>query len=222
MKRVFINDKFEDLVSCCTVCCRPHDTCCCRSDEMKRSHQSSLAISTSIPPDAWNIQYTVITFELLPSLTPQSYSAQIPRWLLFVRGVVDSDDLPLNVGREILQQSRALRIIKQRLVKKCVEMMSDLASSNATAYNTFFKNFGKYIKVGIIEDEKSRDDLIPLIRFFSSNSDLNMTSLPEYVARMPEDQKNIYYVVGETRAQAAMSPTLGEWVLNRTPYIKHL
>lgn len=127
-----------------------------------------------------------------------------------MRGVVDSDDLPLNVGREILQQSRALRIIKQRLVKKCVEMMSDLASSNATAYNTFFKNFGKYIKVGIIEDEKSRDDLIPLIRFFSSNSDVNMTSLPEYVARMPEDQKNIYYVVGETRAQAAMSPTLGK------------
>ena len=126
-----------------------------------------------------------------------------------MRGVVDSDDLPLNVGREILQQSRALRIIKQRLVKKCVEMMSDLASSNATAYNSFFKNFGKYVKIGIIEDEKSRDDLIPLVRFFSSHSDSNMTSLPEYVARMPEDQKNIYYVVGETRAQAAMSPTLG-------------
>ena len=126
-----------------------------------------------------------------------------------MRGVVDSDDLPLNVGREILQQSRALRIIKQRLVKKSVDMMSDLANTNATAYNTFFKNFGKYIKVGIIEDEKSREDLIPLCRFFSSNSELNMTSLPEYVSRMPEDQKTIYYVVGETRAQAAMSPTLG-------------
>ena len=151
----------------------------------------------------------IMTVLSLANLT-SPYSMQIPRWLLFVRGVVDSDDLPLNVGREILQQSRALRIIKQRLVKKCVEMMSDLASSNATAYNTFFKNFGKYIKVGIIEDEKSREDLIPLIRFFSSNSDLNMTSLPEYVARMPEDQKNIYYVVGETRAQAAMSPTLGK------------
>jgi heat shock protein beta len=132
----------------------------------------------------------------------------IPRWLLFMRGVVDSDDLPLNVGREILQQSRALRIIKQRLVKKSVEMMTDLAARNATAYDEFFKNFGKYIKVGIIEDEKSKDDLVPLIRFFSSASESAMTSLPEYVARMPEDQKNIYYCVGETRAQAAMSPTL--------------
>ena len=123
---------------------------------------------------------------------------------------MDSDDLPLNVGREILQQSRALRIIKQRLVKKSVEMMSDLASTNATAYNTFFKNFGKYIKVGIIEDEKARDELIPLCRFFSSHSESNFTSLPEYVSRMPEEQKNIYYVVGETRAQASMSPALGK------------
>jgi heat shock protein beta len=101
----------------------------------------------------------------------------IPRWLLFIRGVVDSDDLPLNVGREILQQSRSLRIIKQRLVKKSVEMISDL-STNATAYDNFWKNFGKYIKVGIIEDEKSREDLIPLCRFFTSSSQNNLTSLP--------------------------------------------
>ena len=132
----------------------------------------------------------------------------IPRWLLFVRGVVDSDDLPLNVGREILQQSRSLRIIKQRLVKKSIEMMADLASINSTEYQKFWKSFGKYIKVGIIEDEKNRDDLIPLCRFFSSKSENNVTSLPEYVSRMPEDQKNIYYVVGETRAQAAMSPAM--------------
>jgi len=120
---------------------------------------------------------------------------------------VDSDDLPLNVGREILQQSRSLRIIRQRLVKKSIEMMSDLAERNATSYNTFWKNFGKYIKVGIIEDEKARDDLIPLCRFFTNKNE-SLTSLPEYVARMPEDQKVIYYVVGETRAQAAMSPAL--------------
>jgi len=132
----------------------------------------------------------------------------IPRWLLFLRGVVDSDDLPLNVGREILQQSRALRIIKQRLVKKSIDMITDLAERNTTEYSTFWKNFGKYIKVGIIEDEKSRDDLVPLCRFFSSFSDKNMTSLPDYVTRMPEGQQAIYYVVGETKAQAAMSPAL--------------
>lgn len=132
----------------------------------------------------------------------------IPRWLLFLRGVVDSDDLPLNVGREILQQSRSLRIIRQRLVKKAVDMISDLASNNATSYIKFWKNFGKYIKVGVIEDEKARDELIPLCRFYSSFAENNMTSLPDYVSRMPADQKFIYYAVGETKAQAAMTPAL--------------
>jgi heat shock protein beta len=101
----------------------------------------------------------------------------IPRWLLFIRGVVDSDDFPLNVGREISQQARPLRIIKQRLVKKSIDMMSDLARSNVTAYDSFCK----YQEV---------------------------TSLPDYVERMPDDQPAIYYAVGEMRAQAAMSPTL--------------
>lgn len=112
------------------------------------------------------------------------------------------------MGREILQQSRSLRIIKQRLAKKSIDMMTDLAASNTTSYNSFWKNFGKYIKVGIIEDEKNRDELVPLCRFYSSKSGENFTSLPEYVARMPAEQSFIYYVVGETRAQAAMSPAL--------------
>lgn len=132
----------------------------------------------------------------------------IPRWLLFLRGVVDSNDLPLNVGREILQQSRSLRIIKQRLVKKSIDMMSEVAQRNATEYQSFWKNFGKYIKVGIVEDEKNRDELVPLVRFYSSHNADNMTSLPDYVSRMPADQKFIYYVIGETKAQAAMSPAL--------------
>jgi len=151
------------------------------------------------------------------------FEDMIPRWLLFIRGVVDSNDLPLNVGREILQQSRALRIIKQRLVKKSIEMMANLAKSDDIAYNKFWKNFGKYIKVGIVEDEKNRLDLIPLCRFYSShyspgsNSSSNsnsddgnsgMCSLPEYVSRMSPEQKFIYYAVGETRAQAATSPAL--------------
>ena len=103
----------------------------------------------------------------------------IPRWLLFLRGVVDSDDLPLNVGREILQQSRSLRIIKQRLVKQSIRMFNDIAK-NETEYLKFWRNFGKYIKVGIIEDEKAKDDLIPLCRFYSSTSGNNMTTLPAY------------------------------------------
>lgn len=132
----------------------------------------------------------------------------IPRWLLFLRGVVDSDDLPLNVGREILQQSRSLRIIKQRLVKKSIDMFADLANRNATEYATFWKNFGKYIKVGIIEGEDVRDELVPLVRFHSSHSEDEMTSLSGYVSRMKEGQKSIYYVVGESREQAARVPAL--------------
>jgi heat shock protein beta len=132
----------------------------------------------------------------------------IPRWLLFIRGVVDSNDLPLNVGREILQQSRALRIIKTRLVKKSIDMMTDLSTTNTTSYTQFWSNFGKYIKVGVIEDEKNRDALTPLCRFHSSKSGDDVTSLVAYVEGMPEDQKYIYYAVGETRAQAAASPAL--------------
>lgn len=131
----------------------------------------------------------------------------IPRWLLFVRGVVDSNDLPLNVGREILQQSRSLRIIKQRLIKKSIDMIGEVAKRNETEYVKFWNPFGKYLKVGVIEDEKVRDDLVPLCRFYSSFSD-NLTSLSDYVSRMPEGQKYIYYVVGESRAQAAKSPAL--------------
>jgi len=132
----------------------------------------------------------------------------IPRWLLFLRGVVDSEDLPLNVGREILQQSRALRIIRQRLVKKSIDMIAGVAMRNETEYDKFWKNFGKYIRVGVIEDEKFRDDLVPLCRFYSSNSEDTLTSLTDYVKRMKADQKYIFYIVGETRAQAAMSPAL--------------
>lgn len=131
----------------------------------------------------------------------------IPRWLLFVRGVVDSNDLPLNVGREILQQSRSLRIIKQRLIKKSIDMIEEVAKRNETEYIKFWNSFGKYLKVGVIEDEKVRDDLVPLCRFYSSFSD-DLTSLSDYVNRMQEGQKYIYYVVGESRAQAAKSPAL--------------
>lgn len=132
----------------------------------------------------------------------------LPRWLLFLRGVVDSDDLPLNVGREILQQSRSLRLIKQRLLKKSIEMISEVANRNETEYQAFWKQFGKYLKVGMIEDQAVRDDLVPLGRFFTSRNTSELTSLPEYVRRMPAEQKSIYYVVGESKQQAAMSPAL--------------
>jgi len=133
----------------------------------------------------------------------------MPRWLKFVRGVVDSDDLPLNVSREILQKSKVLNIINKRLVRKSLDMFRDLASDeDSSKYIQFWNNFGKYLKVGIIEDEKNRDDIIPLVRFYSSKSGEEYTSFDSYVEGMPEGQKSIYYVTGEGKKNTMMQPVI--------------
>jgi len=138
-----------------------------------------------------------------------SFQELMPRWLKFVKGVVDSDDLPLNVSREILQKSKVLSIINKRLVRKSLDMIRDIAedeSDESANYIMFWNNFGKYLKVGIIEDDKNRKELAEYLRFFSASSDEEYTSLKEYVEKMPENQKAIYYVTGEGKERAAMSP----------------
>jgi len=133
----------------------------------------------------------------------------MPRWLKFVRGVVDSDDLPLNVSREILQKSKVLSIINKRLVRKSLDMMKEIADDeDKSQYIMFWNNFGKYLKVGAVEDDKNRDEIASLLRFFSSKTGEEYTSLDEYVEGMPEGQKAIYYVTGDSRENAAMSPVL--------------
>jgi len=133
----------------------------------------------------------------------------MPRWLKFVRGVVDSDDLPLNVGREILQKSKVLTIINKRLVRKSLDMFKDLADDeDESVYIKFWNNFGKYLKVGIIEDDRHRNDIAPLLRFFSSKSGDEYTSLENYVEHMAEGQKSIYFVSGEGKEKTAMSPVI--------------
>ena len=141
----------------------------------------------------------------------------MPRWLKFVRGVVDSNDLPLNVSREILQKSKILNIINKRLVRKSLDMMRELAEGakdgeseevDKSQYIVFWNNFGKYLKVGIIEDDQNRKEIAPLLRFFSKNSGEEYTSLDEYVSSMPEDQKAIYYVTGDGRENVSMSPVI--------------
>jgi heat shock protein beta len=133
----------------------------------------------------------------------------LPRWLKFVRGVVDSDDLPLNVSREILQKSKVLNIINKRLVRKSLDMIKDIAKAeDDSQFIMFWNNFGKYLKVGIIEDDRNREELASYLRFFSSKSGEEFTSLDQYVENMPEGQKGIYYVTGEGKAKAAMSPVI--------------
>ena len=139
----------------------------------------------------------------------------MPRWLKFVRGVVDSDDLPLNVSREILQKSKVLSIINKRLVRKSLDMIRDIADDeDESKYILFWNNFGKYLKVGIIEDDRNKKDIAPLLRFFSSKSGDEYTSLDQYVENMKEGQKKIFYVSGDGKEGAAMSPVV-EKLTNR-------
>jgi len=129
----------------------------------------------------------------------------MPEWLSFVKGVVDSEDLPLNISRESLQQNKILRVIKKNLVKKCLEMFAELAEKKDD-YIKFYEQYGKNIKLGVYEDSTNRKKLADLVRYHTSKSGDAQISFQEYIDRMKEGQKKIYFVAGESLAHAKSSP----------------
>ena len=139
----------------------------------------------------------------------------IPKYLSFVKGIVDSEDLPLNISREMLQQNKILKVIKKHLVKRCLTMFTEL-SEDIDKYKIFYEQFSKNIKLGINEDESNRSKLAKLLRYNSSKYLDKYISLDEYISRMSDTQQNIYYIIGESKEMVKNSPFLEK--LNKKGY----
>jgi heat shock protein beta len=210
------------------------------SAEGEVEFKSILFIPKEAPYDLYNDYYkkqSNLKLYVRRVMITDEFDELLPRYLGFIKGVVDSDSLPLNVSREMLQQNKVLKVIGKKMTRKALAMIKSLADAEkkdtdeddeeeeatadsedaksaedsdqeGTKYETFWKAFGKYIKMGLIEDAANRTRLAKLLRYTTSKSGDKEISLEDYVANMKEDQKNIYYISGEDKESLLKSPSV--------------
>lgn len=178
--------------------------------EGRNEYIQLLYVPSTVPYDLWDRE-SVHGLKLYVKrvFIMDDSSKLLPRYLRFIRGIIDSEDLPLNVSREILQQTRDLRVIRDGTTKRVLSMLEDLAANRAADYDKFWAMFGNVLKEGLGEDPSNKDRIAKLLRFVSTSSEGKPSvTLEGYISRMKTGQNSVYYVTGETTEAAAKSPLL--------------
>ncbi|MEX2353900.1 MAG: molecular chaperone HtpG, partial [Gammaproteobacteria bacterium] len=179
--------------------------------EGKLEYSSLLFIPTRAPFDLWDRDHRHgVKLYVRRVFIMDDAEQLLPAWLRFVRGIVDSDDLPLNISREILQQNRTIDSIRSGITKKILDLLAGMAEKEPEKYKTFWKEFGRVIKEGVIEDAGKKEELAALFRFASTHDESGeqTVSLKDYIGRMKDGQKEIFYITAENLTTARNSPHL--------------
>lgn len=179
--------------------------------EGKQQYVSLLYIPQHAPIDVWDRnQRRGIKLYIRRVFIMDDAEQLMPQYLRFVRGLVDSNDLPLNISREILQQSKEIDTIRSASVKRVLGLLEEIAKSDPAKYARFWKEFGRMLKEGVVEDPGNREQIARLLRFSSTrrDGDAQDTSLPDYVARMKDGQQKIFYLTADSFGAARSSPHL--------------
>jgi len=179
--------------------------------EGKREYTSLLYVPSQAPFDLWQREAARgLKLYVRRVFIMDNAEQFLPLYLRFIRGIVDSSDLPLNISRELLQQDEQVEAMRSALTRRVLELLGKLAADDAEKYRACWQQFGRVLKEGLSEDPGNRERILPLLRYAStSNADnLEQVSLADYVARMPAGQERIYYVFGESHADARLSPHL--------------